>query len=130
MMENAGLLIDTDLMIEFLRGRKEAREFVNDLDQRPCVSAVTVAELYAGVREGWERTELDAFVANIEVLSLSSEASAKGGLYRRDYGKSHGVGLSDALIAATAELSSRSVVTFNRKHFPMLSDVIVPYQRN
>jgi predicted nucleic acid-binding protein len=55
--------------------------------------------------------------------------AVQGGLYRRDYGKSHNVGLADALIAATATQRRVPLVTLNRKHFPMLQDVIVPYQR-
>jgi predicted nucleic acid-binding protein len=50
-------------------------------------------------------------------------------LYRRDYGKSHGVGLADALIAATAELNQATLVTLNQKHFPMIIDIMVPYQK-
>jgi predicted nucleic acid-binding protein len=50
-------------------------------------------------------------------------------LFRRDYGKSHGVGLADALIAASAEMRGAVLVTLNRKHFPMLPTVIVPYQK-
>jgi predicted nucleic acid-binding protein len=35
--------------------------------------------------------------------------------------------LVDGLIAATARLHDLRVATHNRKHFPMLDDVIVPY---
>jgi predicted nucleic acid-binding protein len=37
--------------------------------------------------------------------------------------------LIDALIAATAEQENARLVTLNRKHFPMLSDVLVPSQK-
>ena len=52
-----------------------------------------------------------------------------GGLYRRDYGRSHGTGLADALIAATSEENGADLVTFNRRHFPMVSRLVVPYER-
>ncbi len=56
--------------------------------------------------------------------------AAAGGLIRRDYGKSHGVGLADAIIAATVELRKADLVTLNRKHFPMLqANVVVPCQK-
>ena len=51
-----------------------------------------------------------------------------GGLYRRDYGQSHGTGLADALIAATAEENGATLVTFNQRHFPMV-EIRVPYER-
>jgi predicted nucleic acid-binding protein len=37
--------------------------------------------------------------------------------------------LADALIAATAESRQASLVTLNSKHFPMLANVVVPYQK-
>jgi predicted nucleic acid-binding protein len=46
------------------------------------------------------------------------------------YGKSHGVGLVDALIAATAKLHGYRLVTLNKKHFPMLDNVLIPYQKH
>ena len=51
-------------------------------------------------------------------------------MHRREYGKSHGVGLADALIAATAEVVGAQLVTLNKKHFPMLDDVYVPYTKS
>jgi len=91
------------------------------------ISTVTVAELYAGVREGEERTALDAFIQAFEVVPVNVAIAIKGGLFRRDYGKSHGTGLADALIAASAEVRGAELVTLNGKHFPMLKNVIIPY---
>jgi predicted nucleic acid-binding protein len=36
-----------------------------------------------------------------------------------DYGKSHGVELGDALIAAGAVINGATIWTRNRKHYPM-----------
>ena len=46
-----------------------------------------------------------------------------------NYGKSHNTGLADAIIAASAEIRQAHLVTFNRKHFPMLTNLIVPYPK-
>ncbi len=121
------VLIDTDVMIDLLRLRPEAVAFVEGLSQPPAVSAITVAELYSGVREGHERRNLDEMLDWTEIIEVNREIAQLGGLYRRDYFKSHGVGVNDAMIAATAELAERSMVTLNRKHFPMLDRVLVPY---
>ena len=48
------LLIDTDVLIDYLTAREEA-----------------VAELYAGVREGKERVILDDFIEAFEVVPLT-----------------------------------------------------------
>lgn len=123
----ARLLIDTDVLIDYLRGVPQAVAYLEDREELMALSAVTVAELYAGVREGWERKALAAFVGAFEVVPVDQPVAERGGLLRREYGKSHGTGLADALIAATAELRQATLVTVNRKQFPMLVQVHVPY---
>jgi predicted nucleic acid-binding protein len=123
------LLIDTNVLIDYLRGKAEAVSYLESLNESLLISVITVAELYAGVREGAERTSLDNFIRAFEIVPVNLEIAARGGLHRRDYMKSHNVGLADALIAATAEVRQAKLVTLNGKHFPMLADVIVPYQK-
>jgi predicted nucleic acid-binding protein len=48
------LLIDTDVLIDYLRDRAEAVSYLEGLTESLLVSVITVAELYAGVREGAE----------------------------------------------------------------------------
>lgn len=53
---------------------------------------------------GYEKATLDSFICLFRVIPVDSEiAKAQGGLYKRDYSKSHGVGPADAILAATAE---------------------------
>lgn len=123
-------LIDTDVLIDYLRGRADAVSYLENLTEPLLISAITVAELYAGVREGAERVALEQFVSAFQIIPVDEVIAAAGGLLRRDYGKSHGVGLADAIIAATAGIRKADLVTLNRKHFPMLrANVIVPYQK-
>lgn len=124
------LLLDTDVLIDYLRGNLDAIAYLENQAAPLQIAAITVAELYAGVRDSKERAKLDAFVSAFEIVPTTKEIAIQGGLYRRDYGKSHGTGLADALIAATAEHAQATFVTMNRKHFPMLPNVITPYQRN
>ena len=46
------LVIDTDVLVDYLRGRPEAVAYLESLDEERSISSVSVAELYAGVREG------------------------------------------------------------------------------
>ena len=127
-----GMLIDTDVLIDFLRGRPEARDFIASLPRDVAVSTATVAELYVGVREGRERQALEDMLATFRMLPLDAEAARQGGLLRRDYGKGHGVGLNDALIAATALLHALPLATLNLKHYPMLNagQLVEPYRKH
>ena|ERR1700693_1941433 len=123
------LLLDTDVLIDYLRGRAEAVTYLEGQTAPLLVSAVTVGELYAGVREGAERTKLNTFLTAFEVVAVDLAIATRGGLYRRDYGRSHGTGLADALIAATAEARQATLVTLSQKHFPMVAALYVPYQK-
>jgi predicted nucleic acid-binding protein len=122
-------LIDTDVLIDYLRDETVAVSYLESLPPPLLISAISVAELYAGVREGNERFALDEFLDAFEIVPVDEEIGVAGGLYRRGYGKSHGTGLNDALIAATATLRNATLVTPNHKHFPMPFSLTVPYQK-
>jgi predicted nucleic acid-binding protein len=126
---SAGVLIDTDVLIDYLRGQPQAVSYLEDEEATLHVSAITLGELYAGVREGRERSALESFITAFLILSVEPETAIQGGLLCRDYRKSHGVGLADALVAATAMQHELELVTLNQKHYPMLKSVRVPYQK-
>ena len=125
----SGVLVDTDVLIDFLRGFALAKTFIERLSSPIYISAITVAELHVGVRNGKERATLTTFLDSLEILPLDAETAANGGLLRRDYGKSHGVGLNDALIAATTLKHKLQLATLNAKHYPMVKQVLVPYSK-
>lgn len=122
------LLIDTDVLIEYLRGRDRAVEYLEGLHADLYVSVVSIAELFAGVRGEEEEASLKQFLLTFTVLPVTQKVAQLGGLYRREYRASHGTGIADALIAATAEDSGAGLVSFNRRHFPMV-EITVPYER-
>jgi hypothetical protein len=120
-------LIDTDVLIEYLRGSDPAVRFLEALSGTLHISAITVAELFTGAQRGAEQEALEQFLRTFEVVPVEAELAKRGGQLRREYGPGHGVGLADALIAASAEKAQATLVTFNRRHFPMLEDILVPY---
>ena len=126
------MLVDTDVLIDFLRGLPEAGDFVRDLPFDTAISAITVAELHVGVRDGVERTALQGMLETFRILPLDAEIAGRGGLMRRDFGRSHRVGLNDGLIAATAEVHGLKLASLNLKHYPMLAagQVFAPYRKH
>ena len=122
-------LLDTDILIEYLRGNEQAATFLENLEGDLLLSAITIAELFSGVHGDVEQRSLEQFLLAFEVLPVDEDIAKKGGFYRRDYRQSHGTGLADAMIAATAEQTGAALVTFNRRHFPMVTELEVPYLR-
>ena len=123
------LLLDTDVLVEYLRGRKQAIRFLEASEAAFLISAVTVAELHAGVKGKGEAQALLRFLRAFEILAVDEEVARKAGEFRRTYGRSHGLGLADAMIAATADIHDARLTTFNTRHFPMFKRLRKPYRR-
>ncbi|MFM8331317.1 MAG: type II toxin-antitoxin system VapC family toxin [Candidatus Methylumidiphilus sp.] len=122
------LLIDTDILIDYLRDYQPAVEWLEALTVDLKLSAINVAEIYSGMREP-ERQKIETLLECFTIIPLDAALAESGGLLRRDFGKSHGTGLADAIIAATVQQLGCSLATLNQKHFPMLDSVIVPYHK-
>ena len=123
------ILIDTDVMIDYLRGNEKAVSFLRKHADHIALSSITVAELYAGVRNGAEEETLDALMALFRIVPVTGQNAKLGGLLKRTFGRSHGVGLADAIIAATAQLENAELATLNTKHYPMLAGLKAAYSK-
>lgn len=123
-------LLDTDVLVDFLRGYSKAVSLVHACSDRIILSSIVVAELYAGVKGDAEHAALDAFVSLFRVVPVTHALAQSGGLLKRDYGKSHGVGLADAIVAATAQAENAELKTLNTKHYPMLKGLRPAYTKD
>ena len=65
-------LVDTDVLVDFLRGYSKAVNFVNAQSSRIILSSIVVAELYAGVKGDAEQTALENFVSLFRIVPVSS----------------------------------------------------------
>jgi len=123
------VLVDTDVLVDYLRGHAQAIAFVTKHAERIVLSSIVVAELYAGVKGEAEQAALDDLVSLFRVVPVTVEIARRGGLLRRDFGKSHNVGLADAILAATAEIENADLSTLNVKHYPMLTRLKPAYKK-
>jgi hypothetical protein len=122
------LLFDTTILVDHLRGNERARHYIKSVPETKCISVITRAELFAGVFDPDEQMKVEALLSVFRVYDVTSQIAEQGGYFKRDFQPSHGTGLADALIAATADVQNAQLATLNVKHFPMLDDVIVPYR--
>lgn len=123
------ILLDTDVLVDFFRGHRKAVAFVNARSSQIILSSIVVAELYAGVKGDAEEAALKNFISLFRVVPVCAGIAKVGGLYKRDYGKSHGVGMADAILAATAEAEDAELKTLNTKHYPMLKGLKPAYKK-
>ncbi len=117
----AGVLYDSDIIIEILRGRKQivhAATALEDSGVPTYCTAIAWAEIYAGIRPGEEPITQAFFEARGEIV-LDGLVGRRAGAYLARYSGSHGLELADALVAAAAAASGVYLWTLDRKHYPM-----------
>jgi predicted nucleic acid-binding protein len=116
------VLVDSDILIEVSRGKDSnlLSRWVglSDTETEVLYSPVSEAELWAGARPD-EFGSLTYIFQALNCVPIDRETGRQAGNYLRLYARSHGVRMSDALIAAGAWRSGASLWTRNRKHFPM-----------
>lgn len=121
--------IDSDILIDYLRGFPESRDFfLNASNGRTLfVSAVNVVEIYSGkdTKEKLKRENIGEFLSNFKIIPLHETVAKRAGMLRRDYGKP----FADTIIAATAIEYNLTLVTRNEKHFRGIAElkIFVPY---
>jgi hypothetical protein len=123
------VLVDTDVMIDFLRGHPKAIALIQAHSSRIILSSIVAAELYAGVNGDEELNTLDSLISLFRVVPVTPGLARAAGIHKKDYAKSHGVGLADAIIAATAESENAELLTLNTKHYPMLKGLKPAYTK-
>jgi predicted nucleic acid-binding protein len=122
-------LIDSDIVIDFLRGERKALALLKAERDASCFSAVTVAEIHAGVRGAREEEEVDRLFSLIPVLTVTHDIARQAGKFVKQYRASHAVELPDAIIAATCIAHHAALFTLNVKHYPMFKNIKPPYRK-
>ena len=115
------LVLDSDVIIETLRGSAGVISELAELEKSGWLMAYTPiakAEIYHGLRAG-EESAAEAFFAACRSLPITDEVGEQAGRYLASFHRSHGLELADALVAAAARVHKASLLTFNRKHYPM-----------
>ena len=128
--QSAGMLVDTDVLIWFLRGQLSARRAVENCDSVD-LSAVTYMELAQGARDKEELRLLRHTIRlnGWRVLPLTEEISHRATMYIENYALSHGLRLADALIAASAVQYGAALMTANTRHYECVRDIALERYR-
>jgi hypothetical protein len=123
-------LLDTDVLIDHLRGEEKAHQFLGQLTPETSLvfySVISKAEIYSGVRPNEEKDVVFLFKSMNEV-PVDGKTAEDAGKYRREFLATHGLLLPDALIAASAKSVQAALITLNKKHYPMGDvQIMVPY---
>ncbi len=117
----SGVLLDSDVIIDVLRGRTPTIAALRDLEATGIPTyccTVSWAEVFAGLRSG-EESRTEAFFDARGDLALDARTGRRAGAYLARYARSHGLEIADALVAAAATTAGLHLWTLNVRHYPM-----------
>lgn len=129
-MSGAPIVIDTSVLIDHLRGSKQAREAlvgVRRSGRNILGSVLTRTEILGGMR-ATETAPTRALLSVIDWIEVTEEIADAAGALACEYRRSHsGIDVADYVIAATATACGAQLWTRNVKHFPMFAGLTAPY---
>jgi tRNA(fMet)-specific endonuclease VapC len=125
----AVLLLDTSVIVDALNGRKGRDEFLDGLlAQRNLLAccSIHVTEVYAGMLPR-EAVATGEFLRSLKFYEVTWDvARLAGELKNRWSKKGHTLLLPDVTVAAVALANGLTLLTDNRKHFPMRELELMP----
>lgn len=122
-------LVDTSVLIDFLRGHEGAAEVLErERAAAPLqASEITRLEVLSGMRRT-EETATRSLLAILRWHPVDAEvAEDAGALGRRWLPSHHTIDSADLAIAATVIRTGARLLTRNTRHFPMFPGLRPPY---
>lgn len=116
-------LLDTSVLIDAINGKKNRNRLLLDLAGQQghtlACCPINVAEVYAGMRPK-EEQQTTALLKSLQLYPITFPVAELAGLLKRDYQRSGTIlTLTGTIIAAVAIHNQLTLLTDNRKHFPM-----------
>ena len=124
-MAKIKLLVDTDVIIDYLKGVKPAKGLLKSDNFDIYCSVLSKKELFskAGLREA-ERKRIIKMLSTLKVLKIDNDINKKYILLIDKYGERQS-SIADYIIAATAWAKNLPLLTRNRKHFEYIKEITI-----
>lgn len=126
------VVIDSDILIDHLRGFQPAKVFLNlfyEKNINGLISTITVMELLSGrsASEEVRRIKIEKLLSLFKAVDITFSIAEKAGELRRKYSTNP----IDSLIAATALNFNCKLVTCNINHYQIIDDLVLwrPYDK-
>ncbi|MFP3942178.1 MAG: PIN domain-containing protein [Thermoanaerobaculia bacterium] len=116
-------LLESVALIDWFCGRSGVAPYFDEILEGTsdgAFSTVTEFELWQGLRSG-EEADHEAMLSLLERVPLDRAIARRAGELRREVGLGS-LSLPDAAIAASAELTGRTLLTRNTRDFQRLKD--------
>jgi len=122
-MAKIRILIDTDVLIDALKGTKPAKELFRRRETDLYCSILSKKELLSkqGLSNA-ELTRIERLLAHVKMLRIDNDIAAKYMLLLNKYGEKPET-FADFIIAATAWSKNIPLLTRNKKHFKRIEEI-------
>ena len=124
------ILVDSDILIEHLRGKAEARDWLvraRNSSGPLAISVVSLTEIAGGMRSP-ERREVMRLLGSMQRFEVTEQVAWRASTLMRQHRRSHSaIGLGDYLIAATALTEGPELASLNVRHYPMFKGLARPF---
>ena len=122
-MAKIKLIVDTDIIIDYLKGVKPARELFKSKDIVIYCSILSKKELLSKVGlSDSERKKIMNLISRLKVLKIDNDINQKYMLLINRYGERQS-SIVDYLIAATAWAKNLPLLTRNIKYFKKIKEI-------
>lgn len=124
------ILLDTDVMVDILRGNEPAKVWLQSVDEIGIPGLVAM-ELIQGCQNAREQRTLEKELSEYQLCWPSVEDCNRAIKTFSSHHLSDNIGLLDALIAETAIGIAAKLATFNVKHYRVINGLqsLQPYTR-
>ena len=125
------LVLDTDVLIDVQRGHAGAIAWFSSLSEVPSVPGFVVMELIQGAKNANHVRDALQLTAPLPLIWPTAADCQRALADFTTFHLTQGLGLLDAVIAATAIGLSGELCTFNDKHYRMVPGLLMrqPYTR-
>ena len=117
----ASYLLDSDVIIEYFRNKTQTVELVDSLGPKIklWISVLSLIEVKSGAMESVE-SKIDRFFNFAKIIPVNLEIADMAAWYMKRW-KKKGITLYlvDAAIAATCIVHDLTLVTYNKRDYPM-----------
>ncbi|ACP34659.1 PilT protein domain protein [Sulfolobus islandicus L.S.2.15] len=123
--------LDSDIIIDFLKGRDEAVNYIKKSKEELATTSINVFEVYFGGYKIGKTKCLEDFFSSLKILTLDYNASKKAaeiGTKLSNEGRQ--IEVKDLLIASICIVNGYTLVTSNIKHFSRINELKLKNWRN
>ena len=114
------IFLDTCLLIDYSKEKIDI-----DLSKSYCISSIVKLEFKVGALNKRELKKINRILSKIKLVDTDQSILDLADLLIEKYSLSHGMGIYDAIIAATCLIYDLPLYTHNTKDFKFIENIVL-----